>query len=158
MSIGSCTCSSNRTHFLPIRQEFVFFARSEWKGLRYPGWDIVYVRWHIIFLKWDRSILKLSFGGCFTKLPGFLRSENEKWFFCTTKRKTSSWNIVRHLMIHMGAQYGHIITNYFTILAITLVVWFERPETSNMIGHFVKGFLRHTQFTKFGIFTYNYVT
>ena len=42
------------------------------------------------------------------------------------KRKTSYCNIVLHLKIHMCAQYGHIITNYAVILAITLSVW---PET-----------------------------
>ena len=43
-------------------------------------------------------------------------------------------------MMHMYAQYGHIITNYALILAITLVIWPESQETSNEIGHFVKVF------------------
>ena len=55
-------------------------------------------------------------------------------------------------MMHMYAQYGHIITNYVLILAITLVIWPESQETSNEIGHFVKVFLRHNQYTKFDIF------
>jgi hypothetical protein len=42
---------------------------------------------------------------------------------------------------HVCAQYGHIITNYALILAITLVVWPKCHETSNMIGYFVKDFL-----------------
>ena len=61
-------------------------------------------------------------------------------------------------MMHVYAQYGHIITNYALILAITLVIWPESQETSNEIGHFVKVFLRHNQYIKFNIFTYNYVT
>ena len=61
-------------------------------------------------------------------------------------------------MMHMYAQYGHIITNYALILAITLVIWSESEETSNEIGHFVKVLLRHNQYTKFDIFPSNYVT
>src|SRR4051812_28316620 len=87
MSIGSCTCSSNRTHFLPIRQEFVFFARGERKGLRYPGWDIVHVRWSNIFKKCGGTILKLSFGGCFTKRPVFYARKMENGFSVRQKGK-----------------------------------------------------------------------
>ena len=67
MSTRSCTCSSNLTDFLLIQQEFVFFTKSGRKGLRYPGGAIVHVRWSNIFKKWDDTILKLLFGGCFTK-------------------------------------------------------------------------------------------
>ena len=67
MSIRSCTCNSNLTDFLLIQQEFVFFTKSGRKGLRYPGWEIVHVRLSSIFEKWVGTILKLSFGGCFTK-------------------------------------------------------------------------------------------
>ena len=56
------------------------------------------------------------------KTVRFLCSENGKWLFGATKRKTSSCNIVRHPMMHVYAQYGHIITNYALILAIALVV------------------------------------
>jgi hypothetical protein len=56
--------------------------------------------------------------------------------FGATKMKASSSNIVRHPKMHMYAQYGHIITNYATILAITLVVRRESHETSHMIAHF----------------------
>src|SRR4051812_26765312 len=83
MGIGSCTCSSNRTHFLPIRQEFVFFARGGRKGLRYPGWDIVHVRSYTILEKWGGSILKPSFGGCFIKRPIFCA--REMVFLCDEK-------------------------------------------------------------------------
>ena len=74
------------------------------------------------------------------------------------KRKTSSYNIGRHPMMHMYEQYGHIITNYALILSITLVIWPESQETSNEIGHFVKVSLRHNKYTKFDIFPSNYVT
>ena len=70
------------------------------------------------------------------RTPRFWYSENGKWLFGATKRKTFSCNIVRHPKMHMCAQYGHIITNYAAILAITLVVWPETHETSNMIAHF----------------------
>ena len=36
MSIRSYTCSSYLTHFLPIRQEFVFFTKGGWKGFGTP--------------------------------------------------------------------------------------------------------------------------
>ena len=68
MSIRLCTCSSNLTDFLLIRQKFVFFTKSGRKGLRYPGWEIVHLMWYSIFEKGGGSILKLLFGGCFTKL------------------------------------------------------------------------------------------
>jgi hypothetical protein len=83
---------------------------------------------------------------------------NGNWLFRATKRKTSSCNIVSHSKMHMCAQYGHIITNYALILAITLVVWPKCHETSNMIGHFVKNFLWCLQFSKFNIFPCNYDT
>src|SRR4051812_33393803 len=122
MSNISCTSSSNLTHFLPIQQEFVFITRDERKGLRFLGWEIVHSIWSSIFEKCGIIISKLSFGDCFTKTPRFLHSKNKKWLFGATKRKTSSCNIVHHPMIHMHAQYGHIIANYATILAITLVI------------------------------------
>src|SRR3954466_6135585 len=107
MSIGSCTCSSNRTHFLPIQQEFVFFARGERKGLRYPGWDIVHIRWSNIFTKCGGTILKLSFGGCFTKRPFFalgkwkidfpcVEKENILLRHCSPSHDTYVWTIWAH--------------------------------------------------------------
>jgi hypothetical protein len=42
--------------------------------------------------------------------------------------------------MHMCAQYGHIITNYASILAITLLIYPKSHETSNNIAHFVKFF------------------
>ena len=57
MSIRSCTCSSYLTHFLPIRQEFVFFTKGGWKGFGTPCWDIVHIMWYIILVKYGGSIL-----------------------------------------------------------------------------------------------------
>ena len=71
MRIISCTCSSDLTDFLPIRQEFIFFTKGGRKGLRRPGWDVVNLRLPSIFEKWGGTILNLSFGGCFTKYPVF---------------------------------------------------------------------------------------
>ena len=56
------------------------------------------------------------------KIPYFWHSENRKCIFGATKMKTSSCNIDCHPRMHMCAQYGHIITNYASIIAITLVV------------------------------------
>jgi hypothetical protein len=42
--------------------------------------------------------------------------------------------------MHMCAQYGHTITNYVLILAITFVIWPKSQETSNMIACFLKVF------------------
>jgi hypothetical protein len=71
----------------------------------------------------------------------FLAPKDGKWLFHAMKRKYSFCNIVRNPKMHMCAQYGHIITNYAAILAITLVIWPKRHETSNMIARFVKDFL-----------------
>jgi hypothetical protein len=60
--------------------------------------------------------------------------------FLCDERKTSYYNIVNNPKMQMHAQYGHIITNYATILAITLVVWPKNHATSNMIAYFVKVF------------------
>jgi hypothetical protein len=82
----------------------------------------------------------------------FWHLKNGNWLFHASKRKTSSCNIVSHRKMHMCAQYGHIITNYALILAITLVVWPKCHETSIMIGHFVKDFLWCVKFSKLNIF------
>jgi hypothetical protein len=74
------------------------------------------------------------------KTPGFCHLKNGKGLFCAMKRKTSCCNIVSHPKIHMYALYGHIITNYVAIIAITLVIWPQSHETSNMIAHFEKVF------------------
>src|SRR4051812_29866370 len=78
--VRSCTCSTNRTHFLPIQQTFFLFTRDGRKGLRCPGWDIVHVRWSSILEKWDGGILKQHFGGYFTKRPVFCVRKMENGF------------------------------------------------------------------------------
>ncbi len=87
MSIGSCTCSSYLTHFLPIRQEFVFFTKGGRKGFGSPYWDIVYIRWYSIFEKCSGSILNYPFGGCFTKPPIFCTRKMENDFLVRQKGK-----------------------------------------------------------------------
>ena len=81
--------------------------------------------------------MNLLFGSCFTKhlVLGTQKIENGD----ATKYQTTLSDIVRHPKMHVCA-YGHIITNYVTILAITLVVWPESHETSNMIAHYEKVF------------------
>src|SRR3954462_8415367 len=83
----SCTCSTNRTHFLPIRQTFVLFTRDGRKGLRCTGWEIVHVRWSSLFGNWDGSIVKRPFGGYFTKRPVFCARKMEKGFSVRQKVK-----------------------------------------------------------------------
>ena len=78
----SNTCSSNLTHFLPIRLEFIFFTMGGCKGFIYPCWDIVHGRWSSIFEKWDGTISQLSFGGCFTKHLVFGTWKIENGFLC----------------------------------------------------------------------------
>src|SRR3954463_7705343 len=87
MGDRSCTCSTNRTHFLPIRQKFVLFTRDGRKGLRCPRWEIVHVRWSSILGKWDGIILKRHFGGYFTKRPVFCARKMEKGFSMQQKGK-----------------------------------------------------------------------
>src|SRR3954470_7896228 len=105
MSIVSCTCSSYLTHFLPIRQEFVFFTRGGRKGFRSPCWYIVHIRWFSIFVKCGGSFLNYHLW-LLHKTVRFLCSENGKCTFGATKRKTFSCNIFCHPMMHMYAQYG----------------------------------------------------
>jgi hypothetical protein len=50
--------------------------------------------------------------------------------------KASFSNILRNPKMHMFAQYRHIITNYATILAITLIGRRGSHETSHMLPHF----------------------
>src|SRR3954468_1963707 len=87
MSIGSCTCSSYLTHFLPIRQEFVFSTKGGWKGFGSPCWYIVHIRWYSIFVKCGGSILNYPFGGCFTKSSVFYARKIENGFLVRRKGK-----------------------------------------------------------------------
>src|SRR4051812_14334598 len=87
MSIGSCTCSSYLTHFLPIQQEFVFFTRGVRKGLRSPCWDIVHIRRSNIFVKYGGIILNYPFGVCFTKPSVFYARKMENGFLVRRKGK-----------------------------------------------------------------------
>ena len=80
MSIVSCTYSSYLTHFLPIRQEFVFFMRDGQKGSRYTGWEIVHIRWSSIFVKCGGGFLNYPFGGFFTKPSVFYARKMENAF------------------------------------------------------------------------------
>jgi hypothetical protein len=140
MSIISYTCSSNLAGLLPNRQEFVFFRRCGRKGFRCTGWGIFHLRWSSIFEK--KLIAMRNFNLVVASQKNlFLASKKWKWFFRAMKRKTSFCNIVSNPKMHMCAQYGHIITNYASILAITLLIWPKSHDTSNMIAHFVKVFL-----------------
>jgi len=108
MRIRSCTCSSNLTDFLPIRQEFVFFTRGGQEGLSYPGWEIVHVRCSSIFEKWGATIVKLLFGGCFTKHPVFGTRKMENGFLVRRKGKlpwATLFAMPRCTCVHNMAHY-----------------------------------------------------
>ena len=94
MSNISCTCSSDLTDFLPIRQEFIFFTKGGGKGLRHPGWDFVHLRLPSIFEKWGGTILNLSFGGCFTKYPIFGTQKIENTFSVRRKGKLPTATLI----------------------------------------------------------------
>ena len=63
--------------------------KSGRKGLRYPGWEIVHLRWSSIFEKWGGTILKLLFGGYFTKLLVLATQKMENGFLVRRKGKLS---------------------------------------------------------------------
>ena len=140
MSIRSCTCSSNLTDFLLIRQKFVFFIKSGRKGLRYPGWEKFHGSWSSIFEKWGDIILNLLFGSCFTKhlVLGTRKMENE--FSVGRNGKLPPATLFSISRCTCVQNTGTFITNYVVILAIILVIWVESHETSNMIVHFEKVF------------------
>src|SRR3954466_12284840 len=87
MSIVSCTCSSYLTHFLPIRQEFIFFTRGGRKRFRSPCWYIVHIRWSSIFVKCGGDFLNYPFGGCFTRPSVFSARKTENAFLVRQKGK-----------------------------------------------------------------------
>src|SRR3954462_6270343 len=154
----SCTCSTNRTHFLPIIYTFVLFIRDGRKGLRCTGWEIVHVRWSSILGKWDGSILKRHFGGYFTKRHVFCARKMKKGFSVRQKGKLPPATFFYIPMYTHMHNMGTTSQNYGVIQHITSVIWTESHETSNMIGHFVEVFSQHDQYTKFCIFPFNYVT
>ena len=64
------------------------FSRGvDGKKFRYLGCEIVYVRWSSILKKWGGIIVKLSFGGCFTKHLVFGTRKMENSFFVRQKWK-----------------------------------------------------------------------
>ena len=104
MSIRSCTCSSNLTDFLLIRQEFVFFTEGGGKGLRHRRQNLVHVRLPSIFEKmvapcWIFYSLRASQN----TPPPFWHEENRKWILGATKRKISYCNIACHPSMNMYA-------------------------------------------------------
>jgi hypothetical protein len=112
-SIISFTCSSNLGTLLPIRKEFVFFMRDGRKGFGYTDWEFVHLRWSSIFGKMGWYQCQILIWWFLHRTPWFWHLKNGNWLFRASKRKTSSCNIVSHPKMHMFAQYGHIITNYF---------------------------------------------
>jgi hypothetical protein len=99
-------------------------------------------RWYIILWDWVDPIIKVIFGGCFTKktMYGTRKWKNE--FFVQRKWKTPYGNIVQHSKSHIFAQYKIISTNYAMFMLKTLVMWLESPETSFMIALFCEHFFK----------------
>jgi hypothetical protein len=71
----------------------------------------------------------------------FFAPKKGKMVFACDEKENFLLQLVSNPKMHMCVQYGHIITNYATILAITLVMWPKSYKTSNMIAYFVKVFL-----------------
>ena len=53
-------------------------------------------------------------------------------------------NIVFHHKTEACAQFGHIIRNYSTDVAISLLVWLESHESSFMVGRLLEHFFKKT--------------
>ena len=124
MSIRSCTCSSNLTDFLLIWQEFVFFTKSGRKGLKYPSWEIVHVMWSSIFEKWGGTILKLLFGGCFTKLLVLGTQKMENVFRCNEMENF----LLQHCLSSQDAHVCPIWEHYHKLCY----------DSSHNIGHLAR--------------------
>ena len=105
-------------------------------------WLFVHEMWSNILEKMVISHFATYFWQMLHKKTYFSHSENEKWFFCAMKMKTFFGNIVPHSNMHSCAQYGTILTNYATIIVITLVIWSESHESSYMRGYFSEHFLK----------------
>ena len=56
--------------------------------------------------------------------------------FLLNKLEPRFGNIVCHHKTEACAKFGHIIKNYSTDAAISLLVWLESHESLFMVGHF----------------------
>ena len=65
-------------------------------------------------------------------------------FFLLNKLEPRSGNIVCHHKTEACAKFGHIIKNYSTDAAISLLVWLESHESSFMVGSFLEHFFKKT--------------
>ena len=59
-----------------------------------------------------------------------------KTVFLLNKLEPRFGNIVCHHKTEACAKFGHIIKNYSTDAAISLLVWLESHESSFMVGRF----------------------
>ena len=59
-----------------------------------------------------------------------------KMVFLLNKLEPRFGNIVWHHKTEACAKFGHIIRNYSTDAAISLLVWLERHESSFVVGRF----------------------
>ena len=73
-----------------------------------------------------------------------IQKKNEKRFFLLNKLEPRFGNIVCHHKTEACAKFGHIIKNYSTDAAISLLVWLEIHESSFMVGHFLEHFFKKT--------------
>ena len=63
-------------------------------------------------------------------------------FFLLNKLEPRFGNIVCHHKTEACAKFGHIIKNYSTDAAISLLVWLESHESSFMVGRFLEHFFK----------------
>ena len=152
------TCSSYLTHFLPIRQKFVFFTRGGRKGFRSPCWYIVHIRWSSIFVNvlvvfWISHLVVASQNRLFFmlgkwKMP-FWCDKKENFLLqhclpCHDAHVFTIWPYYHKLCLDSSHNIGHLT---------------RKPRNLEWDRSFCEGFfLRHNQYTKFDIFSSNYVT
>ena len=72
----------------------------------------------------------------------FGHSENGKWIFRAKKMKTPLGNTVWNSKMHHCVQYEIIWTNYAMNVAIRLIIWHERHESSRMIARLWEHFFK----------------
>jgi hypothetical protein len=85
--------------------------RGGWKGLRYPGWEIVDKRWS----RWSGTYMKLSFGGCFTKHPFLAFLGKWKTVFCDICNITSFIFFLTTISHNMIPREGFTLCGLFLI-------------------------------------------
>ena len=106
------------------------------------SWSIVNKIWSSILQKWSGSNLHQIVGSFFAKKPYFRHSENEKWIFRATKVKSSFGKLVGHSNMHTFTKYEITWQKYPLKLAITSVIWLEKPWIFILFSSFWEDFFQ----------------